>query len=182
MDKPLLQWIKGRRTPSLWASFLPKCLMRAVLFSCLSRVARSYRVVSTHCIGSPKSWTGLGFWKRLTVLAKSNAVRFETLIAIVHSLTSAHVCRDKSPDKSREAMCCGTWLREPCHLHTVLARRGGRVYACRLHRAEGNREVKKQERILRVNQPNSYYGHSLARKARYCPLPGQTVPANETQS
>jgi hypothetical protein len=51
----------------------------------MSRFIPRYSAVSTHCIGCPKSWDGLGLWTHLVVLENSTAVLFEMLIAILQS-------------------------------------------------------------------------------------------------
>jgi hypothetical protein len=66
--------------PCIWAAFIPTWLTRVVQVSSVSRVTRA---VSTHLIGYRTSWYGLGFWMFLAVLAKSTAVFFHTLIAII---------------------------------------------------------------------------------------------------
>jgi hypothetical protein len=57
----------------------------------------------------------------------SLSVFFETFIAIRQSHRMCSICRNESQDKCWEAIVGGMWLREPCGLHRVLARRGLRV-------------------------------------------------------
>jgi hypothetical protein len=44
---------------NLWAAFLPTWLTCTSQGSHVSRFTRRYHAVLTHCIGSPKKWTGL---------------------------------------------------------------------------------------------------------------------------
>jgi hypothetical protein len=76
---------EGTKDAQFWAAFFHTWLTYADQVSCVSRVTSSYRALSTHCIGSPRNWTGLGFWMRLAVSTESTAVLFETLMAILQS-------------------------------------------------------------------------------------------------
>jgi hypothetical protein len=110
---------EGPSTPNLWAAFFPTWLMCAGQLSCVSRVTPRCRAVSIHCISCPRNSTGLGFRKRLAALTKRTAVLFDTMVAIPQSSSQCSGLRRGPADNRREAMDCGTWLRQPCRPRTA---------------------------------------------------------------
>jgi hypothetical protein len=73
----------------LWEAFFRTWVMWADQVNRVSRITPRNRAVSTHCIGSPKRWGGLGLWTRIVVSAKSTAVLFETLIGTLQPRTQS---------------------------------------------------------------------------------------------
>jgi hypothetical protein len=81
---------------------------------------------------SPKSCGGLGLWTHLVVLAKSNAVLFETLIAILQSRSqSSSLLRYFSGYLTRTSGLRHVAMSR--HPRTALTRRAVRAWACRSH-------------------------------------------------
>jgi hypothetical protein len=130
MDKPLLQ---SRRMPCTQSL---RCLS-----SCLVDMCRpGQREIKGHpklpwCL-YPLCWLSEKLdWSGLLDAYLSRSKQHCSALCEIDSnppvpLATAQACRGESPNNWREAMVCGTWLRQPCRSNTVPARRGRKGTAC----------------------------------------------------
>jgi hypothetical protein len=89
--------------------------------------------VSTHWMGSPKSWSGRRFGIHLPALARAtrSSLRHLWRSSILSAITLGHW--DMSPGIWWAVLANRTWLWQLCHPRRELTRRGGKSKACPWH-------------------------------------------------